>query len=293
MLLVVTLVCIFVGNAMYRANQQRRVLEFLRKYDICSIGYDRKPEKTWAPAWLRKVVGDDYFVNVESVTFNSSFNCLRIADAIDQLRRLPTLQSVDLKSPPFSGSGDFRELAMLTQIKRLGLTVETGDDKGVPLNYLTSMNNLTELDLSGCKISKENMQSLAKLAELKTLSLDSNDIDDERICQLAGCPQLETLSLSSCRISNKGLEAVASIRTLKNLTFVNMSVALATQRYPLATNTPHENSAGAQDGLERYNFELDPAFLFWGTEKVGEIPGLDPVRNQGLLQAWFANAAPV
>ncbi len=75
MLLAFTLLALWLGVQTDRAIKQRRAVEVVERLGGSvnyrhqrkgENGYDRKAEH-WSPTWLRRFVGDDFFVSAEEI----------------------------------------------------------------------------------------------------------------------------------------------------------------------------------------------------------------------------------
>ena len=64
------------------------------------------------------------------------------------------------------------------------------------MQAIASMKNLTELDLSGCKVTDAGLEALAKHPSLKQLWLTNTDVTDRSVEVLASIPKLERIEAS-------------------------------------------------------------------------------------------------
>lgn len=107
------------------------------------------------------------------------------------------------------GVQDFSDLALLPYLRKL--TIQEQDM--VSLEPLSTMEKLQVLTLDGCRFPSEDLSILAKLPELRELSLASCGLST--IEGLTGADHLEKLNLKSNTIRN--LEAISSMTGLKEL----------------------------------------------------------------------------
>jgi hypothetical protein len=120
LLLVMTILCLWLGWLTHRAQEQRAALAFLRSVPVGSIRFDRRDEQIWAPAWLRQSIGDDYFRSIVEVHLTSEVTGENLPQVVAQLCRLPKLETVYLWYAKVTDD-DLRHLTSLTQISHLGL----------------------------------------------------------------------------------------------------------------------------------------------------------------------------
>lgn len=79
------------------------------------------------PAWLRKLLGDDFFVHVVSIEIDSRYASHDIG--LVQLRSLPQLQNIYLADPQFKDE-ELVQLRGLTRLKLLHLAGAQVTDQG-------------------------------------------------------------------------------------------------------------------------------------------------------------------
>jgi Leucine-rich repeat (LRR) protein len=223
LLLLIAALAIYFGNLCYRSQQQKRIVALLEKLDTNSVGYSPSLDHVWAPAWLRRAVGDDYFANVTAIHLYSGTNSKNLSEIINQLSQLPKLHTVYLWDAKVTDD-DFRQLTKLTQVSCLGFRFTWENITGVGLKYLIGMKNISQIDLSGTNIDNAALQYLPHFPALRTLSVGETHINDDGLCHLKDCLQLEDLTLFQCICSGNGLKAIAGCPKLKKLTFHNMGL---------------------------------------------------------------------
>lgn len=101
------------------------------------------------------------------------------------------------------------DLAKLTFLQKLTIHGQQLDS----LKFLSSMSDLTYLDLSGCSINTNDLELISALPHLEELNLSSCGIST--IAGLAESPKLTYLDASNNTIRN--LEALSSIPTLQQV----------------------------------------------------------------------------
>ena len=188
-----------------RARTQRRAVAAIRaanqfndvRYDFQRSGAAEPP----APAWLRRLVGDEYFQEIVHVTLESADP--KVMAAVGQLDRLEHLEIHDL-----------------------------GENPGNALAEIGKLKRLQDLSLYGAFGLRDDMlASLGGLPELFRLYIFDADVGDAGLARIAHLPKLETLEISSRSLVSKrlvtdlGVEAVArSMPELRELDLYDSDV---------------------------------------------------------------------
>jgi hypothetical protein len=181
----------------------------LRAYDVTLL-----PP---GPAWLRKLIGDEYFRSVFTVVV------LRPADSIstwdfEPLAKLSGLQQLTLQfneSQPPIQRPDLTVLGTLSQLKALLLIGNCSDDS--MLSSLNNMPQLRNLALQGERITDKGMQQIEKMIQLKVLTLQSTSISDEGFKHLQNLNNLECLRLDDAKCTDTGLQYLKGLKKLTEL----------------------------------------------------------------------------
>jgi hypothetical protein len=163
MLVAWTVLGVWLGLEIDGAVKQRRAVEMVRKLGGM-VGYRHQrmgPSnwdptiESWAPRWLRQLVGDDYFVSVFEVYLAHFGNA---ADPPrDVLARL--------------ADEDLAALAGLKRLERLELAGAPVTPQG--LAHLAGLKHLEYLDLRDVTITDQHLEQLGRLRQLKDLRLGS------------------------------------------------------------------------------------------------------------------------
>jgi hypothetical protein len=203
-----TVACLWLGWQGRLARDQARVVAAIR-----SVGgivqyehqFDRRGNfleaaEPIAPAWLRRWIGDDFFVTVSQVAFLTSpapsggewtVNTQVTDETLKQLAALPSLTGLSLRADELSDAG---------------------------LETISHLRQLERLSVSAWKITDAGVAHLARLTRLKGLELLGINLSDESIAAVASLPRLESLQLRGGRMTNAGLAHLRRIRTLRGLT---------------------------------------------------------------------------
>lgn len=188
LLLVVTVFAVCMAWYVSRAQRQRRTVAALRAMGG-RVVYNadlRLPEL--APAWLQRLLGDDYFFSVSHLDL--SRNTGVDDETLVHLDELAHLRSLDLGQ---------------TQVTDAGL----GSLKG--------MSELESLKLEGIPITNEGLAHLAGLRKLHFLAIDSPQVTDQGLVSLKGMTKLRTLSLRRANLTDAGLEHLDGLRSVEYL----------------------------------------------------------------------------
>jgi hypothetical protein len=120
------------------------------------------------PAWLRNLLGDDFFTHVVCVYLDGS----PITDAgLEHLKGLTRLKELLLNGPQVTDAG-LEHLKGLTQLQFLGLNHTHVTDAG--LGQLNGLTQLQWLDLDGAQVTGAGLQHLKVLPQLDSLVLSSS-----------------------------------------------------------------------------------------------------------------------
>lgn len=137
--------------------------------------------------------------------------------------RIPSLKHLSLESSsPFSDSS-FGNLTRLPHLQSLNLFGSRVTDSICTI--LSGIKTLRTLDVSGSIITSYGVRQLARLPNLKHLSLAySHRIADGSMTYLLTMKHLESLNISQCQISNSGLLLLSSLPGLKSLCLCDTNI---------------------------------------------------------------------
>ena len=184
---VVAIPCSWMAVEMKKAREQKEVVEAIKKMGG-SVYHDWEvnqtnasppaPAKPQPPgaAWLRSIVGDDFFANVEGMLLYRT----QVTDA------------------------GLANLAGLTQLRKLGLD----DTKvtGAGLAHLAGLTQLQTLSLGRTEVTDAGLENLQGLTGLQVLSLDDTQITDAGLAHLRGLTALQTLYLHDMKVTDAGVK---------------------------------------------------------------------------------------
>jgi hypothetical protein len=150
--------CWWFGMKMRQAERQREAVQAIQEVGG-GVSYDYQHTSMMGhppgPAWLRRLLGDDFFADVRSVYF------LNVGDVGDE---------------------SLQHLESLRNLRLLSLDRTQVSDDG--LEHLRGMNNLEQLNLSNTRITDAGLQHLKGLTNLSSLDLRGTEVTDEGIEKL-------------------------------------------------------------------------------------------------------------
>lgn len=149
---------------MKKARRQRVVVAAIEKLGG-GVRYDYVFTPPWGfempgPVWLRKLVGSDFFANVEGVHF---YEMSEMDIALPYLRELPQLWELQLENTQVTDAG-LDHLKGLTQLRWLSLANSHVTDAG--LRHLMGLTHLEQLHLSNTQVTDGGLQHLKGLTQL-------------------------------------------------------------------------------------------------------------------------------
>lgn len=259
--LLLAVLAISVGMGVYvnRVKRQQESIAAVKRlggwtyydYEVDEKGeYDPQGE-SWAPAWLRRVLPDDYLhsiVHVNMVYNDDSGGRLDNSQVTDEvlshLDGFPRLEMLLLKEMQASDAG-LAHVGRLTRLKRLYIwDGNEVTDAGVA--HLAGLRNLEYLHLSDSRIGDGSARVLAQLPRVTGLSLQGNNITDagcehlgtmtqltdlwigcvderrsqigdEGLAHLRNLTELSTLEIQHSEVTNEGLKCLAKLTKLRSL----------------------------------------------------------------------------
>jgi hypothetical protein len=228
---VVSIACSWFATEKQRAREQKQAVAEIRKagggsvydYEFDRSGYRMPPVTPPGPPWLCKLLGDDLFGNVWSVSFNHFVGSSKpeVSDAgLEHLKGLSQLRWLKLNHTHVSDAG-LEHLEGLPHLEQLDLSGTKVTDAG--LQHLEGLPRLREVWLDDTQITDAGLKHLKRLAQLQKLRLDNTKVTDaglehlQGLPKLYGFPQLQELSLIGTQVTDAGLEHVRELNQLQKL----------------------------------------------------------------------------
>jgi Leucine-rich repeat (LRR) protein len=205
----VAVACSWLAVEMQRAERQRNAVEAIAR-DSRDVWYDyqvdtppclmNKRAKPPAPAWLRHVLGDDFFCDTAVVNW-----CVKPMDdaTLVYIKELTALRFLYLNYGEATDAG-LGNLKALTQLETLELPGTVVGDAG--LEHLKGLTALQHLDLSETEISDAGLVHLKGLTRLRELWLADTRISDVGLEHLYGLSELTQLDLRGTRVTGAGIQ---------------------------------------------------------------------------------------
>jgi Leucine-rich repeat (LRR) protein len=270
LLLAITAICVWLGMLTYRANRQKEAVETIGKVggivayrhqwdfsgEFPQIIANRKPP---GPAWLRKLIGDHYFVRADTTwLFGSGDTDAAIGavatlheleilhlqgpnvtdQALAQIRHLRRLRRLDLDGTSITDEG-LAHVANLTELESLtiagrydsavGSTGNLASLRWIPtpisdagLTHLVRLKKLQALDLAGAAITDAGLVTIGKMKSLKSLDLARTSVSDQGIHELENLTNLTSLSVLQTGVTEEGLKRLKA--ALPNLGIANVQL---------------------------------------------------------------------
>jgi hypothetical protein len=211
MMVVVTLLCVWLGVVSNRANRQRRAVETITSHSG-HVRYDYQRDDPFAgnpfaddppppgPDWMRNLIGIDYFATVVEVDINED---VANDDIVAALGDLPHLRSLALGGAGVTDSVLARARRM-DQLHTLGVGWSAVSEAGwEPIEQLS---NLKRLFLAGPNVSDSTLSHFKGLSELTILALNEVQVTDSGLKQLKSLVHLEQLRISGTKFTPAGIE---------------------------------------------------------------------------------------
>jgi hypothetical protein len=218
LIVLVLLIGGILGRTVHQAQVQREAVAAITRaggsvyYDwqVRKDGLILSTTKPWAPNWLVKLVGIDYFGHVARI------DLLRGGADRDLILigRLGQLWNLNLDSSPISDDG-LVHLKALTGMERLYLPLTKVGDAG--LVHLEGLTGLHQLGFYDNPITDEGLVHLKGLTDLEFLILDGTRVSGPGLAQLKGLKRLVGLSLTRTAVDDAGLKHLREMTGLKEL----------------------------------------------------------------------------
>jgi hypothetical protein len=224
---IVAVLLAFGGKRAMDARKQRQLITLIQSFGgenhhdrNFTIGVERTiryPNMEFSPTlpgpkWLRRLIGDEYFVSVAEAFFDKPSHRVlndgmfaEFADAL-QSQNLPRPRGLVFSDLPITDVtlqrlGEFPELKSLHIVDCPGVT-----DAG--LQSLKSLTKLRRLDLRGTSISDHGLKNLSTLTDLRELALSHTSVSDDGLIHLEPLRNLEWLALDNTAVTSHGAKSL-------------------------------------------------------------------------------------
>ena len=199
---------LWMGWRANRANDQRRAVAAIRQAGG-GVGYDHKG-RPWAPAWLRKPLGDEFFQEVTSVQF---LDRSHVTDRdLASLESLDRLEELAISGAPITDSG-LKHISNLTELRILSLW-ETRGVSDAGLVHLAKLTKLQTLNLYRCGITDAGLVHLRRMTDLDTLMIGQTKVTGPGLLHLGAMSKLRRLFTPT---NGTGLTYIGRLNSLQEL----------------------------------------------------------------------------
>ena len=232
--------CSWFAVKMQQAKRQREAVETLMrlKAAMCNVQYDYQRDSAGnlipnaqapGPAWLRNLLGIDFFCNGTEVWVGRKLTDADLVHLKDfpKLRILFFNEVMVTYNPQITDEG-LKIVQGLNQLEVLGLTNTNITDAGmerigklihlkglglknvgitdIGLKYVKNLSRLQTLRLANTKISDAGLENLKELTSLQFLDLESTRITDAGLAQLKGLHALQEIRLGNTKVGGDGVK---------------------------------------------------------------------------------------
>ena len=236
LLLVVTVLCVWLGFKVNAARRQREaVMAILKAGGTVTFSYQCVPVRgnpdalsldpnalPNAPAWLRACLGDDFFRNADEVILNGRAISEEDLAQPMNLSGLWYLFLTDVKivrvdsdNQRLIQDADLIGLGQLGELRRLALG--KADINGFGLASLVNLKHLKSLNVVNTHVDDSGMESIGRIVPLADLNLGGTRISDSGLKQLRSLTNLKALNLWGTDVSDVGLEYLKVLTNLSDL----------------------------------------------------------------------------
>lgn len=231
--LLITAAAVFCGWQANRARRQREVLAAIKAagggaayahQDTLPGGYSSDPPPV--PAWLRRVIGDEYFQEVVFVNLMEA----KISDELlQQVARLSTIRELMLGNAQLKDA-HLRYIAQLPNLRWITFNVRAGETDpcitAAGIRYLAACQSIEQLDFNpDCPVSDAGLAYLGQLRNLRELTFHDREVTDAGIKSLQQLRRLEDLSIMESSMTDRGLGYLESLPSLKKLALQDAQIS--------------------------------------------------------------------
>ncbi len=192
-------------------------VRYLDQWDGKSFGAVAKP---WAPEWLRRSIGDDYFREVGAALLSDTVRPLGDAD-LANVAALGRLRLLGVLNVAATDAG-LEPIGRLDRLEGLMLQVNPGPDRrvtGAGLAKLAGLVALKNLSLQDVILFRpDDLAPLAAMGHLEDVQIERSPVDEACLDHLVGLTRLKSLELANTELTDAGLARLARLPALTSLT---------------------------------------------------------------------------
>jgi hypothetical protein len=232
LLILVTIVCLWLGWFIVQVHKQRRAVAALEKYGAevdYSAFYTYRPWTNVLPRglilWLNDVLSSNDVRRVIRVTIQSADLG---EDDLVVLADLPYLKYLNLSGPAITDAS-LEHVKNLKQLRCLKLIDSKVSDAG--LRCVSKLENLDGLYLSGTQFTDAGISYLCSLTKIDELYLDGTNVTGACLQDLAAIKSLRVLRLDNTQVCGEGLVHLAQMPKLEMVIMRNTPISDADLPY--------------------------------------------------------------
>jgi hypothetical protein len=219
MILLATLPLGWLSVKLERARRQRDFGKMLEKFHgFCQYETGCASSLRLDPAWLRRLLGDEFFDTAVVIYVSHAPLCDAQMDAFPAWTEVRCLTLEDIRITDAA----LRHLRDAKNLRELVINDCRITDAG--LENLHELREMESLNLSGTLITDNGLRQLDRMSRLKGLGLCNTRVTDAGLTILDRLPALEDLELSGTHIKGPGLEHVSRLAKLSRLMLDNTDV---------------------------------------------------------------------
>jgi hypothetical protein len=168
------------------------------------------------PACLRRILGRDFFAEVDSVVLHPKSEV-----HLGPLAILSELRYLRLNFTSVS-DGELEHIKDLKKLETVYAAHTPLTDAG--LVHLEGLEHLKYLSLGNTRISGSGLRHLKRLSQLEELCLFDTRVTDDGVKHLRGLTQLRVLLLQNTKVTDAALKQLETLEHLESLSVWNTSV---------------------------------------------------------------------
>ncbi len=223
-LLLILVAGLWLGWRVDKARRQRHAIAEVEKYNgyvrfdyEYADGNEIPDAQPWAPKWLRRNLGDEYFREVSRVIYGDQ----PLSDAtLAPLADLGRIDELRFQTSVFHGNNPVDPPPGLDRLTESGLS------------RLEGLTRLRRLEFHNMELTGSMLRHLNHSTQLEELEIFEGNrikggISDEGMPPLGAMPRLRVLSLWCHRITGSCLEPLRGSRSLEELEFYGSPLSAA------------------------------------------------------------------
>ncbi len=226
MVVVVAVPCSWLAVEIKKARQQEEAAngipvvggEVSYDWEVDVAGNPLPNAEPSGPAWLRNLLGRDFFARVISADINVPVQRVGpspyVTVGVEHLDGLPHLRRLNINETKLTDA-EIQHLQGLTQLRELNLSYVEIPESG--LRVIGELTKLQKLAFFDTAVSDAGFAHLRKLIGLQTLILYKSPITDNGLVNLEAMTDLRDLDLAYTKISDAGLPHLRGLTELQSL----------------------------------------------------------------------------